>query len=228
MDADKCRSPLAWSALVVLFLCTNAYAAAVDEAAQARALWARSPHGPMLERILPPAIEPSGLPEPQSSGAALTRRYCVQCHNLPSPAMHTAERWAPLVERMVWRMRGNGNLGSLMKDMMAHVRAPNDAEMQTLSRYLQKHGQKEIAAAHPALRGEAGQMFSIACSQCHALPDPQRHTAREWPGVVDRMKRNMAWANTVSGASELRTTPTLDTAQIVTLLQRYARPERGR
>src|SRR5690348_4254873 len=143
MDADRRRLPLAGSALAAVFVCANAYAAAVDEAAQARAVWARSPHGAMLERILPRAIEPPDLPEPQSSGAVLTRRYCVQCHNLPSPAMHTAERWGPLVERMVWRMRGNGNMGSLMKDMMAHVRAPTDAEVQTLTRYLQKHGQKE-------------------------------------------------------------------------------------
>jgi mono/diheme cytochrome c family protein len=195
------------------------------ESEQARRLWAQSPHGAMLERILPPAVEPRDLPEPASAGARLTARYCVQCHNLPSPQMHTRERWQPVVERMVWRMRGNGNMGEVMKDMMAHVKAPSDAEVRTLTRYLEKHGQKEIEPSHPALRTQAGQMFSIACSQCHALPDPQRHTVREWPVVVERMKRHMAWANTVTGAAELKTTPELRTDEIVRLLQRYAKPE---
>ena len=87
----------------------------------ARQLWAKSPHGAMLERILPPAVQPAHLPEPRSEGARLTVRYCVQCHHLPNPAMHTAARWKSVVERMVWRMRGNGNMGELMREMMTHV-----------------------------------------------------------------------------------------------------------
>jgi uncharacterized membrane protein YfcA len=193
------------------------------EAAQAQKLWARSPYGPMMIRILPPSIEPSALPDPASPGALLTARYCVQCHYLPNPQMHTRERWSSVVDRMVWRMRGNGNMGGVMKDMMAQVKAPSDDEVRTLRRYLEANAQKEIDPGHPALKTPAGEMFSIACSQCHAPPDPQRHTAREWPDVVERMKRHMAWANTVTGASELRTNPELKTEEIVRLLQRYAR-----
>ena len=89
--------------------------------------WAESPHGPFLERILPPGFEPKMLPEPDSQGAKLTLRYCVQCHNLANPAMHEARRWPGIVERMVLRMRGKGNMGALMADMMAGVVAP-DAE----------------------------------------------------------------------------------------------------
>jgi cytochrome c2 len=199
--------------------------AAESEVEQAKRLWAASPHGAMLSRILPPAIEPRELPERSSDGAKLTMRYCVQCHNLVNPAMHTAQRWQGVVERMVWRMRGNGNLGELMKDMMAHVKAPTDAEVETLTRYLQKHGQTEIEPKHPALATRSGDMFAIACAQCHALPDPRRHTAREWPGVVARMKRHMQWTNVVVGSPELRTVPELKTDEIVGLLQRYARPE---
>ena len=195
------------------------------EIVQAKELWARSPHGQMLERILPPTVQPDELPEPHSDGARLAARYCVQCHYLPRPQMHSAAKWDATVERMVWRMQGRGNLGALMKEMMAHVRAPTPEEVVTLKRYLRKHGQREIDPAHPALRGTSGQMYSLACSQCHALPDPQRHTARQWPAVVERMKRHMAWANVVIGASELRTVPELDTAAIVRLLQRHARGE---
>lgn len=193
--------------------------------AQARYLWSQSPHGRMLERILPPSIEAAQLPEPQSAGARLTTRYCVQCHYLPNPEMHTAARWQSIIERMVWRMQGHGNLGPLMKDMMAGVQAPSDAEAATLAAYLARHGQREMDRNHPALRSNAGRIYSIACSQCHALPDPQRHSAREWPGIVQRMQGHMAWANTVVGVSELRTNPVLDTNEIVRFLQRYARPE---
>jgi hypothetical protein len=196
-----------------------------SEIEQAKGLWAKSPHGAMLERILPPSLQPGDLPEPQSEGARLTVRYCVQCHHLVNPAMHTPARWKSVVERMVWRMRGNGNMGELMKEMMAHVKAPTDAEVDVLLRYLQKHAQTEIDSRHPALATRAGEAFGIACSQCHALPDPQRHTAREWPGVVQRMKRHMAWTNIVVGPPELRTIPELKTEEIVALLKRYARKQ---
>lgn len=208
---------LAWPA--------TAQAADTPEIAQAKSLWSKSPHGRMLERILPPAIEPQDLPEPASDGARLTARYCVQCHYLPNPRMHSGEKWKPVVERMVWRMQGRGNLGELMKEMMAGVQAPTDGEIAVLNSYLQKHAQKEIAPEHPALRTSAGEIFSIACSQCHALPDPTQHTAREWPAVVERMKGHMLWANTVVGRPELRTIPELKTEQIVMLLQRYARSD---
>lgn len=202
---------------------------AVDPAvAQAKYLWAKSPHGRMLERILPPSVEPAQLPEPQSAGARLAARYCVQCHYLPNPQMHTASRWQPIIERMVWRMRGNGNMGPLMKDMMANVRAPSDTEAAELSAYLEKHAQTAIDPDHPALRTTAGQIYSIACSQCHALPDPQRHTAMEWPQVVRRMQNHMAWSNTIVGVRALRTNPELDTTEIIRLLQRYARNSTAR
>lgn len=207
--------------------CGSAHGAQ-SEADLARDLWSQSPHGAMLSRILPPAIDARELPQPASEGARLTARYCVQCHNLVNPAMHTAERWRPVVERMVWRMRGNGNLGTLMKEMMVHVKAPTDAEVETLTRYLQRHGQTEIDPGHPALATKSGEAFALACSQCHAVPDPRRHTAREWPRVVDRMKRHMAWTNLVVGSPDLRTNPELKTDEIVAVLQKYARPERKR
>jgi cytochrome c2 len=216
------------SVLLLVAAVFSAAAAAADTdngVARAKHLWSKSPHGKMLERILPPSIEPRQLPEPASEGARLTARYCVQCHYLPSPQMHTPERWNSIVVRMVWRMQGKGNMGALMKDMMDNVEAPADAEVATLSRYLQKHGQKEMDPTHSALKTEAGKMFSIACTQCHALPDPQRHTAGEWPAVVQRMRRHISWANTVVGPDSLRTTPVLDTREIVRFLQRHARVE---
>ena len=82
------------------------------EADAARKRWSESPHGPMLERILPPGFQAAMLPEPGSEGARLTLRYCVQCHNLANPAMHDAQRWTAIVDRMVVRMQGRGNMAN--------------------------------------------------------------------------------------------------------------------
>ena len=61
--------------------------ACADEISEARKRWLESPHGPLLERILPPTFEARLMPDPKSRGARLTIQYCVQCHNLPNPAM---------------------------------------------------------------------------------------------------------------------------------------------
>ena len=221
----RCRVALACAvaALSVPAPAADPATGVAPEITRAQQLWRKSAHGPMHERILPPAVTPAELPEPQSEGARLVTRYCVQCHHLPNPRMHTAEKWADIVERMVWRMRGQGNMGRLMKEMMAGIEAPTGDEVATVTRYLAQHSQKEIDPAHPGLKTEAGKMFSIACSQCHAAPDPLQHTSREWPAIVERMKRHMAWANVVVGARELRTVPELRTEEIVRFLQRHAR-----
>ena len=223
-----------WRKLLAAVVCTviamqaaigaETRAPADDEVAKAEYRWQQSPHGAMLERILPPAVEPRQLPEPRSEGAHLAVTYCVQCHYLPNPAMHKATRWKSVVERMVLRMEGKGNMGTLMQDMMAGVKAPSPDEQGILTRYLQKHAQREIdPKLYPDLKSQPGQMFSIACSQCHALPDPKRHTSTEWPPVVERMRRNMAWANRVVGDAALRTSPELETGEIIRFLQRNSR-----
>ena len=106
--------------------------------------WQDSPHGPMLERIIPPGFTAAMLPEPASRGAQLTLRYCVQCHNLANPAMHDAARWPSVVRRMVPRMEGKGNMGKLMADMMAGVEAPSPADEQAIVAYLRKHAQRAL------------------------------------------------------------------------------------
>ena len=34
-------------------------------------------------------------------------------------------------------------------------------------------------------------LFQRTCSQCHALPSPSAHTAKQWPAVVDRMRAHI-------------------------------------
>jgi cytochrome c2 len=199
-----------------------------DEAMQtmedARKRWSESPHGPMLERILPPTYEAAQLPEPKSRGAQLALQYCVQCHNLANPAMHNPGRWPRIVERMVLRMEGRGNMGELMKDMMAGVSAPSEQETGVLIAYLRKHGQRALdPKKFPDVDRPEGQSFKLACQQCHALPDPRRHTAQEWPAVVARMEKNMQWMNRVVGNQAVPGEPQLKVEEIVDFLVRHAK-----
>jgi len=211
--------------IVLLSVCASAIAQGGDEAvAQAKRRWAESPHGPMLERILPPGVEPAKLPAPNSDGARLTLHYCVQCHNLPNPAMHQAEKWPKVVDRMVERMRGRGNMGRLMAEMMGGVEAPDDAEVTRLVAYLQRYAQIPL---DPKIVPQAflpeGEPFRLACRQCHVLPDPRRYSAAEWPAVVARMERNMAWMNRVFGSKPIPGEPQLRIEEINAFLARHAR-----
>ena len=203
-----------FSALLLVFL------ANADEIADARKRWEESPHGPLLERILPPTFEASQLPERDSRGARLTLGYCVQCHNLPNPAMHDAKRWPGVVARMVPRMEGKGNLGKLMADMMAGVKAPSEEETKVIVAYLRKHGQRPIdLVRYP----DANESFRAACSQCHVLPDPKRHNAAEWRAVVARMQENMEWMNRLVGSKPIRGEPQLRVEDILAFLEKHAR-----
>ena len=209
-----------------LLLLSMAAAAAADEAQEARRRWETSPHGPMLERILPPTFSPAQLPEPGSQGARLVQRYCVQCHNVPNPAMHHAQKWPAIVERMVLRMEGRGNMGRLMTEMMAGVKAPTPEEAAALVAYLRRHAQIPLdPKRYPEVYRPAGEAFRLACNQCHVLPDPKRHTAAEWPQVVARMQENMQWMNRVVGTRPLPGEPQLRIEEINAFLARHARRE---
>ena len=178
----------------------------------------------MLGRIIPPGFTPKMLPEPKSEGARLTRRYCVQCHNLANPAMHDAARWPSVIQRMVPRMEGKGNMGRLMAEMMAGVEAPSPEETRALTDYHVKHAQKALDPARvPDINSPAAESFRLACSQCHVLPDPQRHTASQWPAVVERMHRYMEYTNRVVAASPVPGEPQLKIEDIDAFLVRHAR-----
>lgn len=220
------RFSVAACALAAALAAAPAAAADTPEQAveTARKRWQESPHGPLLERILPPTFEPWQLPTPNSQGARLVVEYCVQCHNLPNPAMHEAAKWPGIVERMVLRMRGKGNLGDLMKEMMAGVKAPSEDERAVLLAYLQRNSQRPLdPRRYPEIRTDATRSFRLACQQCHTLPDPQRHTAAEWAAVVTRMERNMLWMNRVVGSQPDPREPQLRVDEILEFLQRNAK-----
>jgi mono/diheme cytochrome c family protein len=129
----------------------------------------------------PPGISPTDLPEPATPGANLLATYCAQCHDLPSPGMHSATDWPSVVRRMWLRMeRLPGGL---------NIQVPDEGGRATMLTYLTTNALKVSGSNLPAGRGRAE--FAQMCSRCHALPDPRVHSAQDWLAVYLRMERNM-------------------------------------
>ena len=201
MQIGKTASILALGAAVAACLAPSIAASAGEPASGERTILAggmgmmggmgmhRDMMQGMMGGMLPPGLDPARLPESDSSGAHLLRQFCMQCHNLPGPGLHTAAEWPQVLGRMNMRMR---MMGEMMGGMMGVV-APDPVQLKILLGYLQRHAQKPIdAAAYPDLDTPPGLAFGTTCMQCHALPDPRQHTAHEWPSVVARMRGHMA------------------------------------
>lgn len=143
----------------------------------------------MMPGMLPPGIKPENLPDRNGRGAGLLTRYCTQCHELPSPSMHTAEEWPVIAGRMFARLSmTSGGKGMRMMNM----ENPSAAEQDTIIDYLKEHSLKSITVGELPAQGSPGAtLFKERCSQCHSLPDPKLHTADEWPGIIERMRANM-------------------------------------
>lgn len=129
----------------------------------------------------PPGIHPEDLPDPSARGATLMARYCVACHQLPSPLTHSATDWPSVVRRMWLRME--------RVDPAFHVPVPNDAERFAMLDYLLANSLRVSGATLP--EGTGRETFSVTCSQCHELPDPNQHTGSDWVSVVRRMATHM-------------------------------------
>lgn len=134
---------------------------------------------------VPPGVKPQNLPAPNSQGAKLTVRYCMQCHNLASPSMHTAKEWKLVAGRMFRRM----SMASRRGMMGMSVNVPSSEQQKEILDYLESHALKSISPGSlgsPHSPGAAA--FRSSCSQCHALPNPKLHDAAGWPAVVRKMQ----------------------------------------
>ncbi len=144
----------------------------------------------MIPDRLPPGIAPEKLPEPNSLGAKLLQKYCIQCHDIFSPRMHSAEKWSSVFQRVSWHMQMMPK-GEKM-GRVVQIKAPSPQEGTELLTYLKRHS---LHAADQSkldhLDTPSGKVFLQTCSQCHALPDPKQHTTQEWAGVTTRMNQNM-------------------------------------
>ena len=129
----------------------------------------------------PPGVAAADLPEPNSKGAQLLAQYCAQCHNLPTPGMHSATDWPSIARRMWLRMEWlPTTLG---------VKVPTMGERFAMLDYLTGNALRVGAANLP--RGAGRESFELVCSRCHALPDPRVHSPADWPAVFSRMQQNM-------------------------------------
>jgi hypothetical protein len=129
---------------------------------------------------LPPNdFRPEDLPEPGSRGAGLLQVYCIQCHWLPTPQMHSAAEWPILVKRNILRMQQlsdrlggpltTGLIGEVVMAGYESVEIPSAADADTIIAYLQRY-----ALPTP----EAGELTG--------------HTATGWDRVVGQMQAYMA------------------------------------
>jgi len=130
--------------------------------------------------VLPFGLTADQLPDPQSKGATLLASYCGQCHNLPSPKMHSTGDWPTRFEKMM-------DHAMLMAGASPGIKIPADKEKTEIVSYLEKNGFRGLPANSP-LRAEP-QAFNVIwfCSVCHAVPDPDQFPAKEWGKIVDRM-----------------------------------------
>lgn len=149
---------------------------------------------------LPPVdLKASDLPEPGSRGAGLLTAYCVQCHWLPSPAMHAAAEWPLLLRRMKLRVETLGDHmgGPVTEKLLGEVRLagfassylPEPEDSDTLLAYLQRNA-LPVAEPGDVGGGPDAQLFVERCSLCHETPSPAAHPPEEWRATVERMQAN--------------------------------------
>lgn len=141
------------------------------------------------------------LPEPEARGAKLLEAYCVQCHHMPAPQMHSATEWPILMRRMMMRaqtlhdrMGGpmtKGLLGQYLLSGMASAQIPSAEDVDSLTVYLQRHAMP-VASLDELREDRDFDLFVARCGLCHEPPAPAAHTVEEWPAVVARMRANMA------------------------------------
>jgi hypothetical protein len=150
---------------------------------------------------LPPTgFAPGDLPEPKSTGAGLLQAYCVQCHELPTPQMHSAVEWPILLRRMVLRMdllekRVEGPFlqrigGEQLRSAVTFRSVPTQEQLDSLTAYLTRNA-LPVAKPGQIPSGAQASLFESKCTVCHQTPSPKAHTASEWTQVVPRMQHNM-------------------------------------
>ena len=181
----------------------------------------------MLERILPPTFDAAQLPERGSRGAQAHAALLRAVPQPANPAMHHAEKWPAIVERMVLRMEGkrqHGHADGRDDGRGEGAERGGDARRSSPTCSATRRS-RSIPQRYPEVNRPSGEAFRLACNQCHVLPDPQRHTAAEWRAVVARMQENMEWMNRVVGSKPVPGEPQLRVEEINAFL-REVRAER--
>lgn len=137
------------------------------------------PRSASVRGFLPAGFRAEQLADQSSAGAKLFIKTCSQCHELPSPKIHTPQEWPPVIDRMLQRLRAREELSM-----------PTREEAEHIAGYLIFHGKNPSA---PLLTdpSPAAVLYRERCGQCHLLPHPLQQTREEWVEVVDRMQDQM-------------------------------------
>lgn len=141
------------------------------------------------------------LPEQGSRAVGLQQAYCLQCHGVSSPRMHSAEEWPILLRRMLMRAgalhsRLGGPRSESMVDKMllaglrtANMPPPEDVD--SLVAYFQRNAFPAAAESEIPDTPEAA-LFVDKCSRCHETPSPTAHGPADAQALVARMNAMMA------------------------------------
>jgi hypothetical protein len=157
---------------------------------------------------MPPGLQPSELPLPDSPEARLVARHCSQCHNLPGPGRHTADEWGRVTANMFLLSEVASRFGG-----RPELAIPDAAQRKTITAYLQRHALRPLPAGMEAPRD-----YLSGCGDCHAAPDPGLHSATEWPTVIARMAGHRA----IMARNPL---DSLQTTRVLAYLSEHAAPE---
>lgn len=161
--------------------------------------------------VIPKGITPNDLPDAESRGATILTIYCAQCHDLPTPTMHSSAEWPAILTRMQSHLKTSRN------GMLRHIILPPEKDWHVLESYLTNNAQTSLnPLKYDDIASVSGKAFTTTCSQCHTAPSPKAHTRNEWPRVVLRMKANMLAANIPTPKQETLLT-------IIDFLQRHSK-----
>jgi cytochrome c5 len=144
----------------------------------------------------PPGFDRENLPEPDSRSAGLMQAYCLQCHWMAAPQMHSAAEWGTLLRRMYVRAQTLGSRmgGPLTTELVGSEFAmtgmgasiiPGAEDQDSLLAYVTRYA---LPVADPSeVAGPEAAQYVQTCSQCHETPSPTAHTPEEWDMLLIRM-----------------------------------------
>lgn len=137
------------------------------------------------------------LPEPGSRGAGLVQVYCIQCHWLPTPTMHSPDEWDIILPRMYLRAQQlenrlggpltTGMVGEIVMSGFQSTAVPSEADADTLAAYMRRYGLQTVDPEELSA-GPGRELFIERCSTCHETPAPSAHTVTGWERLVKEMQ----------------------------------------
>ena len=174
---------------------------------------------------LPPAsYRLEDLPEPGSRAVGLQQAYCLQCHGVSSPRMHSAEEWPTLIRRMLMRgavlesrlggPRSEGMVDAMLMAGLRTAELPPAEDVDSLVAYFQRNAFAAAAADELDDSPEAA-LFVEKCSGCHETPSP----SARGPGDAQALVARMSAMRAMLGMQQLTAE---EQARIVAFMQQSA------